>query len=1253
MNQPVRPALLCLLFAASLAQAAPEPVPSLKTPADWKVEVIAKPPELKWPSVVEAAPDGRIFVAEDPMDMPGPSRVPADRVLCIFPDGHITVFADKLYAVFGLRYIDGKLYVHHTPKLSVFTDDHGIGKDRHDLYDSDNPNPAPGFNDHIPSNIRLAMDGYLYMSTGDKGIYGAKSNIDGKTAEIHGGGVLRIRPDGRDMEVYATGTRNHLDLALNDEDEIFTYDNTDDGQGWWTRYTHMIDGGYYGYPFDYKVPGKPDDPKRDHNVPLQPYTLWRMAEYGGGAPTGACGYNEDALPEEYRGNTFMCEWGKGRFERFVVARDGGTYKVVKLETMISGPKFRPVGCSVTADGTGLLVTDWEYGGWQNPEVHGRLLRLTYTGAMHPTPRPAWYVPAAQGEKFTASIDELVTALSHPAEAVRLVAQRRLADRGAEAVAPLTALLKDTSRSPFARRHAIWALDAIDGGAASRGAIIAVASTKDEPSVHRQALRQLGTRRATEATDACVALLDSDDASLRERAAIALGRIGNRAAVPALLAHLPEHDFFTHYSIFTALNRIGRADPAAWPYIAEGLRDANPAIRGGTLLAIRETYDKPLVEALAAVIHDSSAPTDARVAAVGAIASLHRQRPAWDGHWWATQPAGSLPPAKSVDWDGTPLVASAIDAALKDSAAPVVAAAVAAMQAAPSAQATDTLVALFGRSTDPRFKKIVIEALAHDQSPAALKMLTTIFSDPAHQADLIPDAIVAAESIASPAAAKSLIDFLASNPTPDQRIAATAALGNLRSVDAIPVIAKGIGSDNPQVAIAAADALGKIAGHSAATAIAPALQDNRLDVRRAAIAATGTSRDRDSVPVLMGLLNDPQTEADATAALTRMPDDRATAAYLKGLGSADAGLRDQSRQAITRIADSARPKIEELLAADTRVPAVAIESLRKIYAKPEPITKFKMVGPFPIDAKPPFALDAMPASAQFTGAQNKPTKWVDAKAGDRGSIDVSRLFSITDNVSAFAVAEIKSATDADTSFEGGSDDGLILWLNGREVYRDTSEHGYEPDKYHFRARLKAGANLLVAQTLNVGAGWEFSVRVKTDGTGPIFTYKIADTSPESYAKYAAAHDGDPAAGNTLFHNVQSVGCIKCHTVGTTGGIVGPNLSGIALKYDKAKLIDDVLYPSKQIESGYEQTIIRTTSGDIESGVVKSESDTEVTMYDSAARKIVIRKSDIKARRVSKISAMPEGLQAGISQQQFADIVAYLLSLKEQPAQPAAK
>src|SRR4051812_22599744 len=54
-----------------------------KGPADWKVEVVAEQPAVNYCSVVCCAPDGRVFLAEDPMDMIGPPNRPIDRILCL------------------------------------------------------------------------------------------------------------------------------------------------------------------------------------------------------------------------------------------------------------------------------------------------------------------------------------------------------------------------------------------------------------------------------------------------------------------------------------------------------------------------------------------------------------------------------------------------------------------------------------------------------------------------------------------------------------------------------------------------------------------------------------------------------------------------------------------------------------------------------------------------------------------------------------------------------------------------------------------------------------------------------------------------------------------------------------------------------------------------------------------------------------------------------------------------------------------
>ena len=320
-------------------------------PTDWQTTLVAEAPDIRHPTAVVCAPDGRVFVGEDSMDMAGPADQPIDRVICVHPNGRITVFATNLFCVFGLQYLDGKLYVNHAPRFSVFTDAGEIGTDRADLFDYTNPQQLQlAARSHIPANFRLGMDGFFYMAVGDNGIYQMKSR-DGKHVVLQGGGVLRFRPDGTDLEIFATGTRNHPDLAINEEDEIFTYDNSDEGEGWWTRVTHMVNGGFYGYPYDYR--------------PRQPYTLWMMGEYGDGVPTCAMANNEDALPEEYRGNLFLGDYGRGQLMRLRVTRQGATYGIVarekhgELDFLTKGSEqFRPIGLALSPDGLSWYITDW-------------------------------------------------------------------------------------------------------------------------------------------------------------------------------------------------------------------------------------------------------------------------------------------------------------------------------------------------------------------------------------------------------------------------------------------------------------------------------------------------------------------------------------------------------------------------------------------------------------------------------------------------------------------------------------------------------------------------------------------------------------------------------------------------------------------------------------------------------------------------------------------------------------------------------
>src|SRR5260221_661593 len=124
-------------------------------------------------------------------------------------------------------------------------------------------------------------------------------------------------------------------------------------------------------------------------------------------------------------------------------------------------------------------------------------------------------------------------------------------------------------------------------------------------------------------------------------------------------------------------------------------------------------------------------------------------------------------------------------------------------------------------------------------------------------------------------------------------------------------------------------------------------------------------------------------------------------------------------------------------------------------------------------------------------------------------------------------------------------------------------------------------------------------------------------------------------------------IKGNKVSSQGADNRSEITGVGSKYDRTFLIESVLYPSKQILDGYQQTIVRLKDGDVQSGVIKAETDKDITLFDASANKTVIEKSEIKDREHGKLSLMPEGLHTSLKPEEFSDLISYLESLKETP------
>jgi putative membrane-bound dehydrogenase-like protein len=120
------------------------------------------------------------------------------------------------------------------------------------------------------------------------------------------------------------------------------------------------------------------------------------------------------------------------------------------------------------------------------------------------------------------------------------------------------------------------------------------------------------------------------------------------------------------------------------------------------------------------------------------------------------------------------------------------------------------------------------------------------------------------------------------------------------------------------------------------------------------------------------------------------------------------------------------------------------------------------------------------------------------------------------------------------------------------------------------------------------------------------------------------------------------CAVCHSLSGEGSSlpVGPDLTGVG-RTTLDMLLNNVIDPDQIIGAGYENTIIDTTEGDTKTGRLVEETDQYVKLLAAGPRDDVIPKKDIKERRVSNKSVMPEGFEQILKDDEFRDLIRYVL------------
>lgn len=131
-------------------------------------------------------------------------------------------------------------------------------------------------------------------------------------------------------------------------------------------------------------------------------------------------------------------------------------------------------------------------------------------------------------------------------------------------------------------------------------------------------------------------------------------------------------------------------------------------------------------------------------------------------------------------------------------------------------------------------------------------------------------------------------------------------------------------------------------------------------------------------------------------------------------------------------------------------------------------------------------------------------------------------------------------------------------------------------------------------------------------------------------------GDPEHGRIVFQKQ----CSGCHQLDGTGFQVGPDLAALTNR-SAASILVAILDPNRDIDGRYVSYITALTDGRTISGLLVNEAGNSVTLREQGGKDHVLLRTDVEELRATGKSVMPEGLEKDVTQQDVADLIAYLL------------
>ena len=331
-------------------------------PPGFKAELVrsALPEEGSWIALA-FDPQGRLTLARErkgllrlSLDSAGVSKV--------------EVINDTLLECRGLLYAHGALYANanNSKTLVRLRDTQGAGQ----FDEATELLKTEGGVGHGRNHLKLGPDGWLWIAHGNN-VHLPKNlstnsplrnfahdrlipcpwdagMFDGDVL-LPAGHILRLKPDGSEVQLWAGGLRNPLDIAFNEHGDLFTFDadmEWDVGCPWYVpnRVLHIVPGADYGWR------------RGTGRWPAwYPDTLPSVVDIGLASPTAVTFGHGAKFPAKYQKAFYICDWAYGRILAVHMTPQGASYTGTS-ELFVGGRPLNVTDVCIGPDGAMWFTT---------------------------------------------------------------------------------------------------------------------------------------------------------------------------------------------------------------------------------------------------------------------------------------------------------------------------------------------------------------------------------------------------------------------------------------------------------------------------------------------------------------------------------------------------------------------------------------------------------------------------------------------------------------------------------------------------------------------------------------------------------------------------------------------------------------------------------------------------------------------------------------------------------------------------------